>query len=86
MFGYSRNTSRMIATRSSAVNSGFFSALTSTETMIRSKRCALRRMMSTCPFVSGSKEPGKMARRPFGGAKGVIECSCPLIDGPLGPS
>ena len=57
----------MIATRSSGVNSGFFSALTSTATRMRSNRCALRRMMSTWPFVSGSNDPGNIARRPLGG-------------------
>src|SRR6187401_2283691 len=57
----------MIATRSSGVNGGFFSGFTSTATRMRSNRCALRRTMSTCPFVSGSKDPGKIASLPFGG-------------------
>ncbi len=41
---------------------------------MRSNRCALRRMMSTCPLVNGSKEPGKMARRPVGWPAGLIVC------------
>jgi hypothetical protein len=57
----------MISTRSSAEKSGCFSAFTSTATMIRSNKCALRRMMSTWPFVSGSNDPGKIASRPCGG-------------------
>jgi hypothetical protein len=54
------------------VKSGFFSWLTSTATRIRSNRCALRRMISTCPFVIGSNEPGKIASRPFGGSGAFI--------------
>src|SRR2546423_2728846 len=81
MFGYSLKTSRMMATRSSAENSGFFSAFTSTATMIRSKRCALRRMMSTWPFVSGSNEPGKIASRPWGGTPSIsFSSGCGIRD------
>src|SRR6266850_735739 len=81
MFGYSLKTSRMMATRSSAENSGFFSAFTSTATMIRSKRWALRRMMSTWPFVSGSNDPGKIASRPWGGTPGIsFSSGCGIRD------
>src|SRR3954467_3847418 len=57
------STSRIISHRSSTVNIGFLSALFSTATIISSKSGALRRMMSRCPFVRGSNDPGKIARR-----------------------
>ena len=40
------------------VKSGDFSALIRTATTMRSKSREPRWMMSTCPLVSGSKEPG----------------------------
>ncbi len=44
--------------RSRTEKSGAFSWLWRMATMIRSKMAAPRMMMSTCPFVSGSNEPG----------------------------
>ena len=61
-FGAPLNTSRIIATRSSTVNSGVLSALTSTATMTRSKMAQPRSMMSTWPLVSGSNDPGRRRR------------------------
>ena len=45
-------------TNSGTVNSGDFSMFMRIPTTIRSNRREPRWMMSTCPLVSGSKEPG----------------------------
>ncbi len=57
--------SRIIAQRSSTENIGLFSALLSTATTISSKSGDERLIMSRCPFVNGSNDPGKMALRKF---------------------
>jgi aspartate/methionine/tyrosine aminotransferase len=54
------------------VKSGCLSGFTSTATTTRSNRCALRSTISTCPFVSGSNEPGNTARRPLGGGPPAV--------------
>ena len=57
-FGMSLQHSRSSATRSSTVNRGFFALLMSTATMSWSFIFAARLMMSRCPLVTGSKDPG----------------------------
>src|SRR6186997_1321637 len=57
------NASRIISHRSSAVNIGLLSRLFKTAMIISSKSGADRLMMSRCPFVRGSNDPGKTARR-----------------------
>ncbi len=56
-------TSLMTAHRSSTENIGFLSELFKTAITISSNKLRLRPMISRCPFVKGSKEPGKIARR-----------------------
>src|SRR5262245_25638936 len=51
----------MMSLRSSTENSGVFSLLIKIETITWSNNRALRSMMSTCPKVNGSKEPGYIA-------------------------
>jgi hypothetical protein len=50
--------SPMSAMRSSTEKSGCFSVLTSTARISRSQRPRALSMMSRCPFVIGSNEPG----------------------------
>ena len=56
--GRDPNTARVMSTRSATLNSGDFSGLTRMATTMRSKSAAPRSMMSTWPFVNGSKVPG----------------------------
>ena len=49
---------RIMSARSSRENRACFRTLSANATMTRSKRINPRRMMSTCPFVIGSKVPG----------------------------
>ena len=53
--------SRAIIWRSSTLNMGCFSELTRTATMSSSKIVAPRCVISRCPFVKGSKDPGYTA-------------------------
>ena len=52
------HSASIIATRSSRVKSGPLSRLTAMPITSRSTRAQARRMMSTCPRVTGSKVPG----------------------------
>ncbi len=55
-----------ISIRSSGLNSRFFDAFTPTATTTSSKRTEARPMMSMCPLVTGSKDPGQAALRTVG--------------------
>src|SRR6476469_8750952 len=61
--GNSPQTSRSISIRASGVNRRFFDLLTPTATTTSSKSPEAREMMSRCPLVTGSKDPGQTARR-----------------------
>src|SRR3954469_935206 len=65
MFARPRNVSRTMSTRSAIEKSGDFSAFTRIATMIFSKRCVPRSMISTWPLVNGSNDPGKTASLDF---------------------
>src|SRR5689334_9531625 len=55
-----------MSSRSSRLNSPLLLWLMSTATTTSSKSPAARPMMSRCPFVTGSKEPGQTARLMIG--------------------
>lgn len=60
--GQRRACSVSISMRSSSVNMPFLDLFTSTATTTSSNSGAVRPMMSRCPFVTGSNEPGQTAR------------------------
>lgn len=60
-FGQGAQTSRSMATRSSALNSERLLALRPTATTTCSTRAAVRPITSRWPRVTGSKEPGQAA-------------------------
>ncbi len=60
-FLYLLVSSLSILMRSSGVKSDFFSGLHATTTSILSKRRLARSITFRCPYVGGSKDPGKTA-------------------------
>src|SRR4051812_17539704 len=60
---FSGRISLIMSHRSSTENRGRFSGLFRTAMTISSKSGELRLMISRCPLVGGSKEPGKIALR-----------------------
>src|SRR4051794_35373000 len=86
-----------MSTRSSALNSRLFDLFTPTATTTSSNREAARETMSTCPLVTGSKDPGHAARRTrtpllvacSGGVtvpkRGLAVAPGPVPHQPLGP-
>ena len=57
-FGMSDVQRAISSIRSATLKRGAFPSFSSTATRKRSKSRAPRRMMSRCPFVNGSNEPG----------------------------
>src|SRR5689334_18185050 len=70
-----------ISMRSCGEKSRFLEALTPTATTTSSKRAEAREMMSMCPLVTGSNDPGHAARRTMT-ARALLDsarCGCVTV-------
>ena len=73
---YGAQDSVSIAMRSSGLNIRRFEAFTPTATITSSNSIEAREMMSMCPLVTGSNDPGHAARRTAAPSSGQEDGSC----------